>query len=472
MNPRSSDTPRPSSENAASQALRQLAKGSRRYTLPLISLGRWRKRFLLVGAGLLTGLVCILFALGAELAITAHQRLMHLSPWLTVLIAPAGFALVVWVTRRYFLAAAGSGIPQAVAAAALEDGTQRHRFLSLRIAFAKVGLTITALLAGASVGREGPSVQVGASIMHTLAGRRFGRIAPTRDLIIAGGAAGIAAAFNTPLGGIFFAIEEMSRYRAFRANSTTLVAVIFAGLMSLAILGNYTYFGRTPGSLGWPGGIVPVLVVGALGGLAGGFFSRLLLSTARGLPGRAGDFRMTYPVRFAALCGLGVALLGLLTGGQIYGTGYGETRTALEGVTDLPFYYGAAKAFAIWLAFACGLPGGFFAPALAVGAGLGTVLAAALPGEQSGVILVLGMVTFLSGLTQAPITSFVIVMEMTANHQMLIPLMAASVLAHGFSRVVAPTPLYHALTVGMLRQVGRDVAHGESPLSGPDKGKS
>jgi Chloride channel protein EriC len=84
--------------------------------------------------------------------------------------------------------------------------------------------------------------------------KRHRRIASSRDLIVAGSGAGIAAAFNTPLGGIMFAIEEMCRYRAFQANSTTLTAVIFAGLMSLAVLGNYTYFGRTLATIGWPDG--------------------------------------------------------------------------------------------------------------------------------------------------------------------------------------------------------------------------
>src|SRR5690606_29340656 len=108
----------------------------------------------------------------------------------------------------------------------------------------------------------------------------------------------------TPLGGIMFAIEEMCRHRAFRANSTTLAAVIFAGLMSLAVLGNYTYFGRTPATIGWPDGIWPVLSCGIAGGLLGGGFARLLIASSRGLPGRVGVFALSRPVTFAAACGL------------------------------------------------------------------------------------------------------------------------------------------------------------------------
>ena len=151
-------------------------------------------------------------------------------------------------------------------------------FGSLTPVIAKVFLTLGGLLSGASIGREGPSVQVGASVMHLLAGRRRRRIASSRDLIVAGSGAGIAAAFNTPLGGIMFAIEEMCRYRAFQANSTTLTAVIFAGLMSLAVLGNYTYFGRTLATIAWPAGIWPVLACGVAGGLLLGWLG------ARALP--------------------------------------------------------------------------------------------------------------------------------------------------------------------------------------------
>ena len=425
--------------------------------MPWLSIVRWRKRVLLVGAALLAGLIAILFAIGAELAIDGHHRMMTASPWLSLLIAPAGFALMAWLARRFFPATQGSGIPQAIAASLTDDSRIRRKLLSFPIAIAKVFLTLGGLLSGASIGREGPSVQVGAAVMHTLAGRKVGRVASSRDLIVAGSGAGIAAAFNTPLGGIMFAIEEMCRHRAFRANSTTLTAVIFAGLMSLGVLGSYTYFGRTPSALGWPTGMWPVLMCGAMGGVLGGLFSRLLIVSSRGLPGRIGELSTSRPIAFAAGCGLATALIGLATGGLTYGTGYAESKAALEGSSQLPFYFLLAKMLVIWLAFLSRIPGGIFAPALAVGAGLGADIALFLPPEQSAAILVLGMVAFLAGMTQTPITSFVIVMEMTANHQMLLPLMATAVIAHGFSKSVCPVPLYHALAYPTLRRAEQQV---------------
>lgn len=449
------------------RAFRHFSRGGRRYALPWLSLGRWHKRLLLVGAALLAGSIAIAFAIGAELAIAFHHGLMQQSPWLTLIIAPAGFAAMAWLSRRFFPGTEGSGIPQAIAASLTDDARLRRQFLSFRIAIAKVFLTLGGLLSGASIGREGPSVQIGASAMHMLAGRRRGRIASSRDLITAGSGAGIAAAFNTPLGGIMFAIEEMCRYRAFRANSTTLTAVIFAGLMSLAVLGNYTYFGRTPAAISWPDGVWPVLLCGVLGGLLGGGFSRLLIASSRGLPGRVGELAQARPVAFAAACGLATGLIGLLSGGSTYGTGYAESKAALEGSATLPALFMVAKMAVIWLAFVSRIPGGVFAPALAVGAGLGADIAYFLPGEQDAAILVLGMVAFLAAMTQTPITSFVIVMEMTANHQMLLPLMATAVVAHGVSKSVAPLPLYHALAHPALRRAEQKLHAPSSTLERP-----
>ena len=437
---------------AHGRAFRRLLHSSRRYAMPWLSLQRWRKRAMLVGAAGLAGLLAIIFAIAAELAITGHEQLMHISPMLTLVIAPCGFAAMAYLGRKYFPGTEGSGIPQTIAAAVTTDDKLRRSLLSVRIVVGKILLTLGGLLSGATIGREGPSVQIGASILNLLAGKKGGRIAPTRDLIIAGGAAGVAAAFNTPLGGIMFAIEELSRNRPFLANSTTLIAVIFAGLISLATLGSYTYFGITQAVLSWPSAVWPLVTCGVVGGILGGIFTQLLLACTRGLPGVIGRAARAHPIRFAATCGLVTAVIGLTTNGLSYGTGYAEIKAALEGTSELPPGYALAKASAILMAFLSGIPGGLFAPALAVGAGVGANIASFFPDTQTSALLAMGMVAFLAGITQSPITSFVIVMEMTANHELLLPLMCASVIAHTTSRTVAPTPLYDAIAYSILHR--------------------
>ena len=285
-------------------------------------------------------------------------------------------------------------------------------------------------------------MQVGASVMFAL-----GRFSPRRQpgLILAGAAAGVAAAFNTPLAGIVFGIEEMSRAFEIRTSSLVIGTVIAAGLTSIALMGNYTYFGTTPTSLKTAIDWLAVPAAGVLGGLAGGLFSRLVVMVAKGLPGAMGGLIKRHKVPFAAVCGLAVALCGLASGDLIYGTGYWQVKPALEGGVPLAQSFGLLKFAATTLTTISGIPGGIFSPSLAVGAGLGANLAVLFPGTPVEALLLLGMVAYFAGVVQAPITAFVIVTEITQNHAMVVPLMAASLVAWAVSRTMNKDGIYHAL---------------------------
>lgn len=407
---------------------------------------------------LLVGLVAVGFAWASDYAIGINKGMVHVSPLLAILAMPAGYALCVYLGRRYFGGTQGSGIPQTIAALEAPEGGIKNGLLSLRIAFGKIVLTLLGLAAGASIGREGPTVQIGASMMNAFHGRGpFQSEASRRKLILAGGAAGIAAAFNTPLAGIMFAIEELSKKHVFNANSSVLITVIVSGLISLSLLGNYTYFGSSGAFLDWQFGIPAILGCGLIGGIAGGIFSRLLLSASFILPSRLASYAKHRPVVFAALCGLAVALIGFVTDGMVYGTGYQSTRLTLEDSSPLPWYFGVAKMAATLLSSMSGIPGGIFAPSLSVGAGLGDNISALLPGiaPHSAVIL-LSMAAYLAGVTRAPVTSFIIMMEMTDSHHMLLPLMTTSLVASGVSKLVNSTQLYHALAERFLETPAAD----------------
>ena len=406
----------------------------------------WMRRVTLWLGAILVGVAAIAFAKSAEYANSLHQRLVDASPLLPFIVGPLGLASVVWLTRRFFAGSQGSGIPQTIAVLGMENVKDKDSYLSLRTAIGKFGLTVLGLLSGASVGREGPTVQIGASIMHVLGKfTRFSRVEMQRGLILAGGAAGVSAAFNTPLAGIVFAIEEMSRNFESKTSGTVLTAVIVSGIVSLWWLGDYTYFGSTSavlyGSTAW----VPVLLCGIICGLLGGLFSQLLIVVSKGLPGKIGRFAKSRPVLFAACCGFLLALLGVASGGVTYGTGYHEARAILEGTANVPETFGLLKLLATLISYVSGIPGGVFAPSLSVGAGLGHNLAALMPYVPIGAVVVLGMVAYFAGVVQAPVTAFVIVMEMTDNHDMIVPLMAASLLAAGTSKIVCRKPLYRAL---------------------------
>jgi H+/Cl- antiporter ClcA len=421
---------------------------------------RWVQRAVLWGGAISVGIVATLFALAGDFANSQFHALQSEYRWAPLLITPLGLAAVAWITRRFCPGAVGSGIPQTIAAINERDERFRNGMLSLRIAVSKIVLTFIALLSGASVGREGPTVQVGASIMHAIGERfRFSR----RDkeggvMIVAGGAAGVAAAFNTPLAGIVFAIEELSRSYEYRTSGITLTAVVLAGITAVAIVGNYTYFGVTNVALGGGGNLFAIPVCGLTGGIAGGVFARLLIGAGHGIPGQMGLFGRRHPIYFAAACGLVLAIIGIIAGGSTFGTGYEQAKGLLQNSQALPDSYPVLKLAATLISYVSGIPGGVFAPSLAVGAGLGGELAQFFPLAPPSTIVVLGMVAYFSGVVQAPLTAFVIVLEMTNDQDMVLPLMATALIARFASRIVCPEPLYRALADSILAARGAPAA--------------
>lgn len=414
--------------------------------MPLVSPRLWWRRLVFwVGAIVVAG-VAVEFAAASDWAGRIFLHMIDARPWLAFAIAPAGLTISFLLTRHVFPGAQGSGIPQTIAALHMHDQAMVSRVLSLRIAVGKVVLTLLGLASGASIGREGPTVQVGAAIMHAL-GRllRLPRPELQRALVLAGGAAGIGAAFNTPLAGIVFAIEELSHSFEARTSGTVFTAVVIAGATTLGLVGNYTYFGRTDAVLLNQPAIEAVLLCSVVGGLAGGAFSQSLIIAARGIPGWAGRLILNRPVAFAAVCGLLLAAIGYASHGQTYGTGYQQARAMVEGRSDLPPVYALLKLAATVVSYVSGIPGGIFAPSLSIGGALGSVLAPLVPAAPVGAMILLGMTAYFSGVVQAPITATVIVMEMTANQSLTIPLMATAFLSFGVSRLVCRRALYGAL---------------------------
>ncbi|SBW00074.1 Chloride channel protein [uncultured Alphaproteobacteria bacterium] len=411
---------------------------------------RWFKRFSVWVGGIAVALVAILFAQVTEQAFEIFSRLLERHPALPFVITPLGLALAALVTIRLVPGAQGSGIPQTIAALSL-SAEQRRAVLSLPIAAAKICLTAIGLASGASVGREGPTVQVGASLMLGFSRMfRLNSALSERSMTVAGGAAGIAAAFNTPLAGVVFAIEELTRSYETRTSGTVMTAVILSGITSLALVGNSPYFGHSIATLDIGSGWLAVGIIGIVGGAVGGLFSRLLIGASQnGLPGAIGHLARQRPVLFAAACGLALALIGVVSGNATYGTGYTEARTMLDG-GSLGWLFFPLKVLATAVSYLSGIPGGLFSPSLSAGAGLGSVVARFVADVPLDACILLGMAAYFTGVVQSPITAAVIVMEMTSNHGMIVPLMAVSFLAFGVSRIVCPHPLYKALALRFL----------------------
>ena len=422
----------------------------------------WRRYGVFWLGAITVGLVAVFYARlidwGYEQFRTVEQR----HAWLPLLITPAIAASCVWLTRRFFRGAEGSGIPQVIAA--LHEGTSSlgPRTLSVKLLLGKILVSLLAILGGFTIGREGPTVQVGASLMYNL--RRFyprSNALIERQLVLAGAAAGLSAAFNTPLAGVVFAIEELTRSFEARASGVLITAIIVAGVIALGLNGNYTYFGTIQIGSHFPDLLaVAVVLTAIVTGVAGGIFGWLLLHTSRWLPAPLVQLHRERPVVFGALCGLAIAVFGLVSGGTTFGSGYAEARGLLYGHEQLSVLYPFLKMASMVGSYLPGIPGGIFAPSLSIGAGFGNLLHLVFGSMQLQMLIALAMVGYLAAVTQSPITSFVIVMEMIDGHALVISLMATALISSRVARLFAP-PLYEALAHRYMTPATAKAAHPE-----------
>lgn len=414
----------------------------------------WIGRCIVIAFAALTGMTVVAFTWLSEHALTSFFVVQKFYWWAPLIWTPCLTAVIVWVTLRFLPGIAGSGIPQVMAALEPDaQGTARAHFVSLKLSIAKIFLSACGLLAGLSLGREGPSVQIGAGIMHHARRWMPKRVhVSEHSLLIAGGAAGIAAAFNTPLGGVMFAIVELAKKPEQRSNGLILAAIVLGGMMAVSVYGNSNYFGVIRVEKFGTALIFPGLLVVVLSGVVGGIFSRLLIASIGGCAlGVFSQFRRNFPVRFAAACGFVVAIIGLVSYGETYGSGYAHTRALLENNGDALSLYVLLKFVATWLTTWSGVPGGIFAPSLAIGAAIGNDVAQITAFANVPTLIALGMAGFLAAVTQAPLTAFIIVMEMVDGHAMVLSLMTSAMLASGISRLFS-APLYSTLAdIQLLR---------------------
>jgi H+/Cl- antiporter ClcA len=399
-------------------------------------------RLAAVAGAVTLGLIAIVFARMGEAAQGLFLQLVQASPCAPFALTPLLFAGVVFITRRFFASARGSGIPQVMAAGHNPERHADGELLSLKTALAKLFGTIAMLLAGGSVGREGPTVQISAALMVSV--HRWLRVPITAGVIIAGGAAGVAAAFNTPLAGVAFAIEELAAAFEQKVAVMVMAVVMISGLVSLGLAGDYVYFGAMDGGLPIRTMFAVSPIAGIIGGILGGLFSRSLIAMTH--PGHPWLMKIrSRPVLLAGACGFVVALTGWSTNGLSWGTGYETTRMLLAG-HSASMTFGPAKFIATIATALSGAPGGIFAPSLSVGAGLGQLISVFFPSNPAGAIVLLGMVGYFTGVVRAPMTAVIIMMEMTADRTMILPLFATALIADAVSAMVCHQKLYHALS--------------------------
>lgn len=394
--------------------------------------------------GAITGLIAVGYARLFAILEDRFRAAAAQSDLVLVVAVPLSF-FTSWALVHVFAPeAAGSGIPQLMAAAtpnapkALVD-----RLLSTRVAVIKILSSCMAMAGGGAIGREGPTLQFSGAVFRAVQARvpaAWPRV-PVSSMLLAGGAAGLAAAFNTPLGGIVYAIEELARTHIASFRSGVLHAVLVAGLAAQMILGPYLYLGFP--NLGvWDNRDLPsCALLGAAAGLVGALWARSLFSVVqfrgrlRGARAQAG---------FALLAGLAFAGLTMMTSHETLGSGRAVIEHLLfdDGTRPAGLGLVIGRLAGSFISFAAGGAGGIFAPALASGAALASALAPAFHAADPRLLVILGMVGFLTGVTRTPFTSFVLVLEMTDRHSALFPMMVAAMSAHAASHLVDHESFY------------------------------
>lgn len=427
----------------------------------LFSVAGWKQRLVFWLGAILVGLLIVTMTLFSEWVGETYRSIALRYPWFNFVIAPLGLSLTAWLTFRFFPGSERSGIPQVKTALEITTNLdERSKLISLRITAGKILLPIMGLFSGASVGFGGPAVQVGASVMASLGKAvKFPSHYLEKGLILAGSAAGFAAMFSTPLTGIVFAIEELGRAMEERISSLVLTAIIFAGITAYVLLDSYIFLQDKSLLMPWGRDWLAIPLCGIAGGLSGGLFSKIIVSGGNLLSRSRSRMPMVF---IAFLCGIVIAILGYHSGGQTFGTGYQETQAILEDYHGMDPWFPLLKMLATCATFFSGIPSGIFVPSITVGSGVGANLATWLPLAPPMAMILLSIAAYFSGMLQSPITSFVMVMEMTDNQEILIPLMATAFIAAGTSRLMNPRPLYRALCDAYIPSTRQDPEAGNN----------
>jgi CIC family chloride channel protein len=397
---------------------------------------------LTIAVGVLAGLAAVMFTVAID---RTTRLLFGLDPTairlflVPVLVSLATGSLLAWV----FPAARGSGVPQTEAAFHLHDGV-----IPPRVPLGKFLTGVLCIGSGHSLGREGPSVQIGAGIASVTGQWLKLPASRIRDLVPVGAAGALAAAFNTPVAAVLFALEEIIG----NLNATLLGSAVVASVASVvverSILGNEPLFHVPEYHLQHPVELLAYATLGIVGGIVSLVFCKSLLSLRRAFGLLPAWTRALQP----AAGGLAIGAL-LLACPEVMGVGYEHVDQALNGglVIQTMVLLCAVKLAATTISYASGNAGGIFAPSLYIGAMAGGSIGmivhrlAPLHTAEPGAYALVGMGTLFAGIIRAPMTSVFMIFEITQDYQILVPLMVANLLSFAISRRFQPMPVYHAL---------------------------
>lgn len=382
--------------------------------------------------------------------------------WMIFIIAPIGFVLSWWLVKEFAPNAKGSGIPQVMAAVELanpKEHTKIRSLLSIKIIVFKIISSVILVIGGGAVGREGPTIQIAGSIF-----RKVNEYLPEwwpkiskKNMIMTGAAAGLAAAFNTPLGGIVFAVEELSKTHINYFKTALFTAVIIAGLTAQTLAGSYLYLGYPKTNDVSLMVMFPIILVAGVAGILANQLSVTMLKINDWKKRKLKNDRAN--VLFLVGCALVIAFISFFISREVLGSGKEiMERVLFTSDKHEDWYVPLLRMLGPALSFTSGGAGGIFAPALTAGASIGSVISGIihLTPNETNVVILAGMVAFLTGITRAPFTSAIIVLEMTDRHSLIFHLMLAGMVSSLFSILVSRHSLYDVLKMNFLAEIRKD----------------
>lgn len=379
--------------------------------------------------GLLSGIVCCFYAMLFQFLENFAVKIYSHNGFLPFLICPLFMLIAYLFVAKFAPGAAGSGIPQVMTCIEPEHRHRSKGFLGFRIIIVKILSSAAGVISGAAIGREGPSLQITASIGELVSrqAKKMNIVIKSEQLLIAGAASGLAAAFNTPIGGIIYAIEELSLEHVRSYKTVLILSVLISGIIAQLILGNYLY-------LGFPQvfssieirALLAVSIVAFSSGILGSVFSNLLTHLSSWRKKRSFNGQATIAV-----------IVGLFFASTFYFMGERFLFSGKESINFVLFNSNAIGPLETISRFVMplissmtGIAGGIFAPSLSAGATIGGLVAGLIDEPAFKTLLGLsGMIGFLTGVTRTPITSFVLVQEMTDRHSAVFYMMLAAFLA-------------------------------------------
>ncbi len=397
-------------------------------------------------SGLVAFLYYKLFLFAEEISFSLYEK----NRMYIFFITPICFLLSWFLVKRFAPFSKGSGIPQVMAAIELSSANQKKLvtyLLGFKIAVIKIISSTLNLLGGGLIGREGPTIQISASIfmlVNKILPDQFPKVA-RKNMIVVGAASGLAAAFNTPLGGIIFAIEELSKYHIKYYKSPLFVAVIIAGLVAQGLAGSYLYLGYPKVSVEGFFTILGLFIVAILSGLLGAIMCKILLIIINYIKKFRANWKQMIVVLCCAFC---VSSIIYFFGKDAMGSGKELMEQLLfQQNKSVAWYIPLVRMFGMISSFSFGGAGGVFAPSLSCGASIGAVVSGwmNIAGNNANVLILVGMTAYLTGVTRSPFTSAIIVFEMTDRHSIIFYLMLAALISNLIGNFIDKKSFYDNL---------------------------